>query len=90
MGITYGIQPSPPGPTMFWPDPLPITTATPLSKNQLNASVLADGGGNYPGTIVYNPPEGTTLSAGTHELYATSLPTEDYNTQTISRSITVT
>ena len=75
---------------MFWPDPLSITSATALSRDQLNASVLADAGKSNPGTIVYNPPRGTTLSPGTQTLYATSLPTEDYNTQTISRTITVT
>ena len=90
LAVSYGQQPSPSGPTMFWPDPLSITSATALSRDQLNASVLADAGKSNPGTIVYNPPRGTTLSPGTQTLYATSLPTEDYNTQTISRTITVT
>ncbi len=90
LAISYGKSPSPSGPTMYWPDPLSITSATALSRDQLNASVLADAGKAYPGTIVYNPPQGTTLSPGTQTLYATSLPTEEYNTQTISRNITVT
>ena len=90
LAISYGKTPSPSGPTMFWPDPLSITQGTPLSRDQLNASVLADAGGTYPGSIVYQPPLGEVLATGTHELYATSLPTDDYNTQTISRTITVT
>jgi len=90
LAISYGKSPSPSGPTMYWPDPLSISSATALSRDQLNASVLADAGKAYPGTIVYNPPQGTTLSPGTQTLYATSLPTEEYNTQTISRNITVT
>jgi alpha-tubulin suppressor-like RCC1 family protein len=90
LAISYGKSPSPSGPTMFWPDPVPKASGYALSAETLNASVLADAGGQLPGSIIYDPAKGTVLSAGTQTLYATSLPTENYNTQTISRTITIT
>ena len=89
LGIPSGLVPSPPKPTMFWPDPDPITQGTALSRDQLNASVLADAGGELPGRILYQPGRGTVLASGIQTLYATSLPNEYYNTQTISRTIQV-
>jgi alpha-tubulin suppressor-like RCC1 family protein len=90
LAISYGKSPSPSGPTMFWPDPVPKASGYALSAETLNASVLADAGGQLPGSIIYDPAKGTVLSVGTQTLYATSLPTENYNTQTISRTITIT
>jgi hypothetical protein len=57
-------------PTLNWSQPAPITYGTALGSAQLNATT------NFPGTIVYSPPAGTVLDAGTHTLSVTLTPTD--------------
>jgi len=72
-------------PTGSWTPPAPITYGTPLSATQLNGTA------DIPGTIVYDPPAGTILTAGTHTLTATFTPNDsaNYNTKSGAVSITV-
>jgi hypothetical protein len=69
----------------FWSNPLAITYGQALGAQQLNATA------SVPGGIVYSPPSGTVLDAGTHLLSATFTPTDavNYQTSTVSVSITV-
>ena len=90
MALIDTTQPSPKTSTMFWPDPVPKASGYALNAETLNASVLADAGGQLPGSIIYDPAKGTVLSVGTHTLTATSLLNDYYNQQTISRTITIT
>jgi hypothetical protein len=91
---------TPPGcpltPTITWAPPAPITSDTPLSSDQLDASASAKeisglvAPGNtglltsvpVPGTWVYSPAAGTALSPGLHTLTATFTPTNIYTTST--------
>jgi hypothetical protein len=93
---------TPPGcpltPTITWNAPAPITSDTPLSSDQLNAtasalqisglSPAATGATglltsvSVPGTWVYSPPAGTVLAPGFHTLTATFTPTNIYTTST--------
>ena len=63
----------------------PITYGTPLSATQLNATTV------IPGTLVYAPPLGTVLGAGTQSLSVTFTPTDsvDYSATTQTTSLTV-
>jgi hypothetical protein len=62
-------------PTCTWTTPVPITTPTPLSATQLDATC------SVPGSYVYTPPAGTVLNAGPQTLSVTFTPTDttDYN-----------
>jgi hypothetical protein len=73
-------------PVLTWAAPSSITSATPLSATQLDATA------SVPGTFVYSPAAGTTLGVGTDTLSVTFTPTDsvDYTTATKSVSITVT
>ncbi len=73
-------------PAVSWETPGPISDGTPLSSAQLNATA------SVPGTFVYTPAAGETLSVGTHLLAAafTPMDTENYNTVQAAASITVT
>jgi hypothetical protein len=93
---------TPPGcpltPTIAWKAPAPITSDTPLSSDQLDASASAlqisgmtsEGPGttglltnvSVPGTWVYSPPAGTMLAPGYYTLSATFTPTNIYTTST--------
>jgi hypothetical protein len=77
--------PSPTTPTITWATPAAITNPTPLSVTQLDATA------NVPGTLVYTPPAGTVLAAGTHTLSVSFTPsnTAQYTTANDSVSITV-
>jgi Big-like domain-containing protein/MBG domain-containing protein len=72
-------------PTLNWSQPAPITYGTPLSSVQLNATT------NFPGTIVYSPPVGTVLAAGTHTLSVTLTPTDadHWAARTVTTTIVV-
>jgi hypothetical protein len=72
-------------PALSWPDPAPITYGTALSAAQLNAAA------SVPGSFAYNPPPGTTLSAGSHTLSVNFTPTDttDYATAAASVPLTV-
>ena len=70
--------------TISWATPAGITYGTALSGTQLNAS------GSVAGTLVYSPPAGTVLGAGTHTLSVTLTPTNsNYAPSTTTRSIVV-
>ena len=73
-------------PTITWPNPASITSGTPLSATQLDATA------NVAGTFAYNPAAGTVLAVGTQTLSTTFTPTDTthYGTATKSVSITVT
>lgn len=73
-------------PTVSWATPGPISDYTPLSAAQLNATA------SVPGTFVYTPAAGETLSVGTQLLAVafTPMDTENYNTVHATASITVT
>lgn len=59
--------------TITWEVPASITFGTALSSAQLNAT--ADGNTSTP---VYNPPAGTVLGVGTHELSVTFAADDNY------------
>ena len=73
-------------PIITWNTPSPITSTTPLSATQLDATA------NVPGTFVYSPPAGTTLAPGNQILSATFTPTDtvDYTSKQATVTITVT
>ena len=72
-------------PTITWAPPAPITNPTPLSATQLDATA------NIPGALIYTPPAGTVLAAGTQTLSVAFTPTDtaDYTNATASVSIMV-
>jgi O-glycosyl hydrolase len=73
-------------PVITWATPAAIVAGTALSSTQLDATA------SVPGTFVYNPASGTTLSTvGTTQLGVTFTPTDatDYTTATDSVSLTV-
>jgi len=72
-------------PTVTWAAPAAITYGTALSATQLNASAGVNG------NLVYTPPAGTVLGAGTQTLSVTFTPgdTTDYATVTQAVSLTV-
>lgn len=72
-------------PVITWAQPAPISTATPLGSQQLNATA------NVAGTFAYSPAAGALLSSGTQTLTTVFTPTDtaDYNTATAMVSITV-
>jgi hypothetical protein len=72
-------------PVITWSTPAPVVYGTALGGAQLNAS------GNVPGAIVYNPTNGTVLTAGTNLLTATFTPTDgsDYTGTSVSVSLVV-
>jgi hypothetical protein len=60
-------------PEITWITPASILYGTPLSAVQLNAVA------NVPGLFEYNPPAGTILDIGLHELHVLLTPTEINN-----------
>jgi hypothetical protein len=73
-------------PKITWPAPADITYGTALSSAQLNATSMV------PGTLVYTPPAGTVLNAGSGQTLSVTLsPTDksDYASTTATVSITV-
>ena len=72
-------------PVITWPNPPAITYGTVLGASQLNANA------STPGTFTYTPAAGTTLTAGTHTLSVSFVPTDntDYANATGTASITV-
>ena len=57
-------------PKVEWASPNPIPYGTPLGAAQLNASA------SIPGTFEYSPAAGEELSAGSHRLTATFIPSD--------------
>ena len=70
-------------PTITWPTPAAITTATALSAAQLDATA------NVAGTFVYTPGPGTVLPAGNQQLSVAFTPTDTVDYLTASASVTV-
>ena len=72
-------------PTITWTNPAAITYGTALTGTQLDASA------SVPGTLVYTPPAGTVLSAGTQTLEVSFTPTDttNYTDTTATAQVTV-
>ncbi|MGA3226918.1 MAG: FG-GAP-like repeat-containing protein [Acidobacteriaceae bacterium] len=83
-------------PILTWPTPAAISTTTPLSGTQLDATVTFQGS-TLPGTYFYTIPPGKTdahnqtLTAGTHTLQVVFTPndTVDFNSITATVQIVV-
>ena len=76
-------------PVITWATPAPITTTTPLSATQLDATA-ADGSGNaVPGTFVYTPAAGTLLPSGTQTLSVTFTPTDATRFTTATKTVSI-
>ena len=81
-------------PTINWPTPGAISTTTPLSSTQLDATATINGA-PLAGTYFYTVPPGTTdahgqtLTAGTHTLKVVFTPTDttDYMSATATVQI---
>ena len=73
------------GSTIAWSNPAAIPYGTALGGTQLNATP------SVSGTLTYTPASGTVLTAGTHQLFVSFVPTDtlDYLSATASVSITV-
>jgi len=79
-------------PVLDWAAPSAIVYGTPLDATQLNATATVDGN-PVPGTLVYAPPAGSVLPAGsTQTLSVTFTPTDTvhYTSATTSVPIAVT
>lgn len=72
-------------PTVTWATPAPISSGTPLSSSQLDAT------STVPGTFYYNLPAGYILPPGSHTLSVTFMPTDlaDYLSATATVTLTV-
>jgi YD repeat-containing protein len=62
---------------IIWNDPAPITALQPLTAAQLGASIIPSGSAPQ-GPVTYDPPLGTTLTAGVHALLVTVGATDSY------------
>ncbi|HXC94236.1 MAG TPA: MBG domain-containing protein, partial [Edaphobacter sp.] len=73
-------------PVITWPNPASIVYGTALGSSQLNATTSVNG------SFVYNPPAGSELLVGSHQLTVTFTPTDlaDYTTATKTVTIDVT
>jgi formylglycine-generating enzyme required for sulfatase activity len=71
-------------PVITWAAPDAIVYGTALSSSQLNA--VAD----TPGTLVYDPPAGTVLNAGAHDLTVAFVPTDGVNWVPAGASVPLT
>ncbi|HEX8921274.1 MAG TPA: hypothetical protein VF766_07330, partial [Pyrinomonadaceae bacterium] len=71
-------------PIITWATPANITVGTPLSSTQLNATTTV------PGTFQYSPSAGTVLSAGTHLLSVTFVPSDSANINSAVGSVSLT
>jgi hypothetical protein len=83
--VTINVQKA--TPAITWANPADITSGTPLSAEQLNASA------SVAGTFAYTPAAGTVLNAGPDQtLLATFTPSDpaDYNTVPATAQINVT
>ena len=73
-------------PVLAWPTPGPIQYGAPLTEVQLNAN------SSVAGTISYSPTLGSVLSAGSHQLTASFIPSDgnDYLPATSTITLVVT
>jgi hypothetical protein len=70
-------------PVITWATPAPITSGTPLSSTQLDATA------SVAGTFVYTPASGTVLGAGSQTLSVTFMPSDTIDYKSASRSVTL-
>ncbi|MGC8802479.1 MAG: discoidin domain-containing protein, partial [Bacteroidales bacterium] len=70
-------------PILIWNTPDGITEGTALTNTQLNATA------NVAGTFIYSPELGTVLSAGTHVLSVTFVPSDTANYLTATAEVTI-
>jgi hypothetical protein len=70
-------------PVITWATPAPITSGTPLSGAQLDATA------SVAGTFVYTPASGTVLGAGSQTLSVTFTPTDTTDYKSASGSVTL-
>ena len=70
-------------PTITWPPPAAISYGTALSATQLNATP------SVPGTLVYTPPTGTLLNAGSQTLSVIFTPTATANYNSAATAVTL-
>ena len=82
-GIDFGLALPPVTPVITWETPAAITQGTALGGTQLNASA------GVLGSVVYTPPAGTVLAAGTHTLSVTFTPTNATLYTTASKTVTL-
>ena len=75
--------------TITWANPANITYGTPLGATQLNATVAGSSaaGATSPGGLVYDPPAGTLIDAGSCTLNVVAAATGNY--LQASRSVTL-
>jgi Flp pilus assembly CpaE family ATPase len=71
-------------PIVIWSAPAPILSGDALSAAQLNATALV------PGTFVYTPAAGASLTAGTHTLSLTFTPTAIANYTVVRATVPLT
>jgi hypothetical protein len=78
-------------PTISWPTPAAITTTTPLSGTQLDASAIGLPGSTLAlsGSSVYTPAAGATLPAGAQTLSVTFTPTDTTDYATVSKTVQI-
>ena len=67
--------------TLTWNDPSAVTYGTGLTAVQLNANASA------AGTLVYNPPAGTVLPAGSHALSVSFTPADPISFQPATKIV---
>jgi hypothetical protein len=79
-----GSQHNPTDPTVIWTTPAAITYGTALSATQLDATL------SVAGSCTYSPASGAILSAGTPTDTATCTPSDTYNYNTVSKSVSIT
>lgn len=72
-----------PLPALSWTTPTSIVYGTALNAAQLNATASASG------TLSYDPPAGTVLSAGTHTLSVTFTPSDTSSFSTVTASVSL-
>jgi hypothetical protein len=75
-------------PIINWPTPDAITTGTPLSGIQLDATATYQGA-TVPGNFVYTPPSGTVLLPGVHTLSVTFTPTDNIDYATVTATVKI-
>src|SRR5207237_6557310 len=71
-------------PVITWSTPADIIYGTALINTQLNAT------SSVPGTLVYTPPTGTVLSAGTAQTLSVAFtPSDAANYTTASKTVSI-
>ena len=84
LGVSADEPPERGIPAIAWNDADPITYGTALSDTQLNATADA------AGTLVYDPPAGTALHAGTHTLSVAFVPDDPTSWRPVSTEVGLT